>query len=411
MRLLFVHHSFPGQFLHLVQALAREGRHEIVFISRPTALQIGGVHQASYAVTPASSRTHPDAAEFDAAMRRAKAVAEVAAGLRASGFSPDLIIGHEAWGETLNLADVWPGAPQLGYREYFYHQDGADVGCDPEFPVHPAQLPGVRAKNAVGLLALLQQHPGISPTSWQRGLYPEWAQRSITVVPDGVDLDVCRPDQRSRPRSLQLEGLRIGRHDRLVSFVARDLEPYRGFHTLMRAVPRLLARPDVHVVCLGGDGISYGLPPLTGTWRQRLLTEIAGRFDPGRLHFPGRVGHDVFRSVLRRSDVHTYLSYPFIASWSLREALACGCAVVAADTAPVREFVTDGRTGRLVPPLQPEALADAVLELLDQPEQRKALATDARAWAEANLTLAAHLSGWAALIRRAVDARSAAEAG
>ena len=402
MRFLFVHHSFPGQFLHLVQALAATGSHELVFISRPSPVQMAGVRQVSYAVTPASARTHPDAREFDAAMRRAVAVAEVAAGLRVAGFQPDLIIGHEAWGETLNLRDVWPATPQIGYREYFYHLVGTDVGCDPEFPPHPSQWAGVRAKNAVGVLALLQQHPGVTPTAWQRSLFPGWAQDAITIVPDGVDLQFCSPDPAARHRPFTLGTARVEAGQRLVTFAARDLEPYRGFHTLVRALPRLLARPDVQVICLGGDGVSYGVPPLVGTWRGRLLAGLGGTVDLARVHFPGRVDYASFRDVLRRSDVHTYLSYPFIASWSLREAMACGCTVVAGDTAPVREFIHEGQTGRTVPFLDPVALAEQVLHLIDHPEERRALGLAARQWAEANLTLAAHLGGWTRLIRQQV---------
>ncbi len=400
MKFLFVHRSFPGQFQHLVQALAASGLHDIVFISRPSPVQISGVRQVHYAVTPASGRTHANAREFDAAMRRATAVAEVAAGLRSAGFQPDIIIGHEAWGETLNLVDVWPTVPKIGYREYFYHLAGADVGCDPEFPPHPSQWAGVRAKNAVAALALLQQHPGVSPTAWQRSLYPAWAQDAITVVPEGVDLGFCSPDEASRRAPLVLGGVRIEPDQHLVTFAARDLEPYRGFHTLIRALPRLMRRRDVQVICLGGDGVSYGLPPLTGTWRQRLLAEVHGQVDSARLHFPGRVSHAVFRDLLRRSDVHTYLSYPFIASWSLREALACGCTVVAGETAPVCEFIIDGVNGRLVPALDSTALADSVLHLLACPDERLSVGRAARRWAEANLALTDHLAGWRAVLQQ-----------
>ncbi len=407
MNLLFVHRSFPAQFLWIVQALAATGQHRLVFISRPAEFQIPGVHQVTYTVTPASSRTHANAIEFDAAMRRAVAVAEVASGLKSAGFHPDLIIGHEGWGETLNLCDIWPNAPQLGYREYFYHGDGADVGYDPEFPVQPSQRGGVRAKNAVGMLALLQGSPGATPTEWQRSLYPAWSQPGIAVVPDGVDLALCSPDPEARSRPFALGNARIGPNHPLVTFVARDLEPYRGFHTLIRALPRLMARPDVHVLCLGGDGVTYGLLPLIGTWRERLLAEVAGKVDLSRLHFPGRVSYADYLRVLRRSDIHTYLSYPFIASWSLREALACGCAVLAADTAPVREFIADGITGRLIRPLDPAMVADGALDLLEDPSRRMALGAAARAWATRHLPMAHHLAAWATLMDRSLQAAAA----
>jgi glycosyltransferase involved in cell wall biosynthesis len=402
---LFVHHSYPGQFQHIVQALAGDGRHDIVFISSQAgSAGITGVHRVGYAVEAASRRTHLDAREFDAAMRRAQAVAEVAAGLQSAGFVPDVIIGHEGWGEMLSLCDVWPGVPQRCYREYFYHMAGADVGCDPEFPVQPGQWAGVRAKNAVGCLGLLQGHPGVSPTRWQRGLYPDWAQPGIAVLPEGVDLAACAPDPAARGRVLPVGPVGIEPGQALVTFAARDLEPYRGFHSFVRALPPLMARPDVQVICLGGDGVSYGLAPPSGTWRQRLMAEVAGRVDPARLHFPGRVDYATYLRVLQRSDLHLYLSYPFIVSWSLREALACGCAVLASDTAPVREFIIPGRTGALVPAFDPAALADAALGLLDNPDQRRGLAVGARDWAVAALAMPDHLARWVAVIVGATGA-------
>ena len=400
MRVLFVHHSFPGQFGMLLGALAAAGQHQLVFITgagqRKAAPE--GVTVVPYLHAATSFRTHVDARAMDNAMRRAAAVAEVGQGLLAAGFVPDVIIGHEGWGETLNLCDVWPGVPQIGLREYFYHETGADVGCDPEFPVSPAQAAGVRAKNALGLLGLQQGHAGVTPTEWQRGLYPAWAQPAIHLVPDAVRLDLCAPRPALKQQPFALGGLVLPPATPVVTYVARDLEPYRGFHTLMRAVPALLARPDVHVVCVGGTGVSYGLPPPVGTWRDHMLAEVSGRFDPARLHFAGVLPYADHIRLLQRSDVHLYLSYPFILSWSLREALACGCAVVAADTAPVREFVADEVTGVLVPALDPAATAAAVLALLDDTPRREALGAEARRWAEQAFTPARHLAAWREVI-------------
>jgi glycosyltransferase involved in cell wall biosynthesis len=398
MKALLVHRSFPGQFLHLVRELASSG-HQVVFITEPTANHIPGVTKVSYTVTPASHRTHPAAQDFDAAQRRAQAVAEVAAGLRSADFTPDIIIGHEAWGETLNLAEIWPHVPAITYREYFYHPAGADVGFDPEFPVTPADYPRVRAKNASSLLSLHAGGQGVTPTVWQRSLYPAWAQPSIAVVPDGVDLDTCRPDPAVRQSPFDLAGLQIQPHHRLVTYVARDLEPYRGFHTLIRALPRVMERPDVHVICLGGDGVSYGLAPPQGTWRQRLLASLGPSLDATRLHFPGHVGYADFVRLLQRSDVHAYLSYPFIASWSLREAMACGCSLVAGNTAPVRELIDDGTHGILVPCLEPAAVADGILALLADAQRRQALGAAARARAEREMALPDHLATWLQLIK------------
>ena len=403
MNLLFIHQHFPGQFQNVIVALVQAG-HRVVFVTGSARGEIPGVLKAVYRLTPASDRTHVAAREFDLAMRRAAAVAEVCAGLQAAGFRPDVVVGHEGWGETLNVPDVWPNTPLLGYREYFYHMSGADVGFDPEFPLHMEQGAGVRSKNAVGLLALIRNTRGVTPTEWQRSLYPAWARRQIEVVPDGVDLEACRPDLHARTTPFGLDDIRIGTDQLLVTYVARDLEPYRGFHTFVRALPRVLARPNVQVICVGGDGVSYGLPPPVGTWRSRLMREVAGRVDLSRLHFPGRIPYGDYLRLLRRSDVHAYLSYPFIASWSLREALACGCAVVAGDTAPVREFVADGRTGILAPCLDPDGVADRILALLDDAGGRARLGAAARGFAEATMPISLHVAGWDRLLREVTGA-------
>jgi len=219
-----------------------------------------------------------------------------------------------------------------------------------------------------------------------------------------VNLDICKPDASLHSRVVSLGGYKIKPADKLVTYVVRDLEPYRGFHIMMRALPRLLAaRPDLRVILVGGDHVSYGMRPAKGTWRERMLDELGDKLDMSRVHFTGKVPYDTYVKILQRSDAHVYLTYPFVASWSLREALATGCALVASDTAPVREFVTHRKTGLMVPFLQPEAVADAVLTLLeDQPLARR-LRRNARAWAERHLDMGDYLTGYQALIERVVN--------
>ena len=404
MRYLFVHQNFPGQFLHLVRHLLAQQAHDVVFIGEPNANTIPGVRRISY---PPPSRpalpTHPDAQDFAHAMARAEAVARAAGALKRLGFTPDIIIGHHGWGELLNLHDVWPDTPLLGYHEYFYALEGQDVGFDPEFRLSADAVAGLRAKNAVNLLALTNPGAGHTPTLFQRQTYPLWAQPKIELLPEGVHLDVCRPQQDAR--ETMIGGVPIAARDRLVTFVARDLEPYRGFHVMMRALPALLrARPDARVVLAGGDGVSYGARLADRTWREHLLRELGSQIDANRVHFPGRLDYASYVRLLQRSDAHVYLTYPFVASWSLREALACGCALVCSDTAPVREFVTDGQTGRLTPFLDPAALAARVAEVLEGSRAVRHMRASARAWAEANLAMADYLHGYEALIARLTGA-------
>lgn len=405
MRVLFAHQNFPGQFLHLARQLAAEGMHDLVFLTEPNANVIRGVRTVPYQGPEVPEGVHPAAREFESAMRRAETVARRAAGLQALGFTPDIIIGHHGWGELLNIRDVWPDVPLLGYFEFFYRTEGADVGFDPEFPIGPADFGRIRAKNAVNLLALDLGGTGQTPTAWQRSTYPDWAQPRIALLPEGVDLAACAPDPAARREPLRIGDAVIGPEERLVTYVARDLEPYRGFHVMMRAAARLLrARPDVRIVMVGGDGVSYGATPAAGTWREIFSRELGPALDPARILFPGRIDYATYLRMLQRSDAHVYLTYPFVASWSLREALACGCTVIGSDTAPVREFVRHGETGLLASFFDPAALAETVLHVLENRAFARSLGAAARREAELRLDLGAYLAQYRALIDRLVRA-------
>ncbi|HYZ20964.1 MAG TPA: glycosyltransferase family 4 protein [Rhodopila sp.] len=406
MKFLFVHQNFPGQFLHIVRHLVASGRHEVLFITEPNPNQMAGVRKVPY-VRPVQNNasTHVAARELDNGVRRAEAVFKAGYGLRHLGFEPDIIIGHHGWGEMLNLGDLWPNAPMLGYMEFYYQHDRADVNFDPEFPTDPLEFPRIRAKNAINHIALNLGTPGQTPTQWQLSTYPDWARPSIDLIWEGVDLDLCAPDPAARRKVLQIGGMTIRPTDKLVTYVSRDLEPYRGFHVMMRALPEIMrARKDVKFVLVGGNGVSYGGPPAQGgTWREVMLAELGARLDMERVMFPGRVPYEMHLSLLRRSDAHVYLTYPFVASWSLREALAAGCPIIGSDTEPVREFITHGENGLLTPCLQPKRLAQAVLRLLDDRGLSRTLRGNARAYAEQRLSMQDYLKQYCSVIERLTE--------
>jgi glycosyltransferase involved in cell wall biosynthesis len=403
---LFVHQNYPGQYLHIVRHLAASGRHDVVFLSEPNANRIPGVRMVPYPrPTGAAVDAHAATREFDASVRRAEVVARTAANLKQLGFEPDIIIGHHGWGELLNLRDVWPDAPLLGYLEFYYRTRGIDIGFDPEFPIPAGDFPRIRAKNAVNLLALNLGSSSQTPTKWQLSTYPDWARERITLLPEGVNLDVATPNPQARRRNLVIGGTTIRPNEKLVTYVSRDLEPYRGFHLMMRAVPHLLrARKDIRVVLVGADGISYGMPPAEGTWRETMLAELGDSIDPKRVLFPGRIDYRVYLAMLQRSDAHVYLTYPFVASWSLREALATGCVVIGSDTPTVREFVTHDQNGLLVSFFDPKGLADTVLRVLEDAPLARRLRENARKYAEKNLAMADYLAAYEALIKRLTGA-------
>ena len=407
MKFLFVHQNFPGQYLHIVRSLladnaAQDGTHEIVFMTEPNENYLHGVRKVTYARPPASSATvHRHANDFDLAMRRAEAAAQGARQLKQLGFQPDIILGHHGWGELLNLPDVYPGVPILGYFEFFYKTTGSDVNCDPEFPLTPDSFGGVRAKNGVNLQAFALEQHGQVPTRWQLSTYPEWSRRWLHLLEEGVDLDSCRPNPEARRKTLDIGKISVSPHQKLVTYVARNLEPYRGFHTFMRALPALLEScPDVVVSVVGGDEVSYGAAHANGPWREILLAELQGRLDLSRIHFLGKIPYEQHLALLQRSDAYIYLSYPFVASWSLREALACGCVVIGGDTPTISEFITHEENGLLVPFLDSAALADATLLALRHKKLAARLRQGARAYAERKLDLRDYLARYRALIAR-----------
>ena len=411
MKYLFIHQNFPGQYLHIVRHLVQVGGHEIVFISEDNANLIPGVRRVIYRMPRhATEHTHPGAREFDLGLVRADAVAKAATTLKTLGFEPDIIIGHHGWGELLNIQDVFPEAPVLGYFEFYYHTGpGFDIGFDPEFPVNPAMMPLVRAKNAINLQALTSPGYGQTPTEFQKGAYPDWVQDKITVLREGVDLDLCCPDPTAHRRKFSIKDVHVSPKEKLITYVSRDLEPYRGFHVFMRALPRILKeQPDARVIMVGGDGVSYGARLPSGTWREKMLAELAGQLDLSRVHFVGKVAYEDFLRLLPRSDTHVYLTYPFVASWSLREAMASGCAIVGSATAPVEEFLEDGVTGRLVPFTDPDRIADGVLELLNDTRTAKKMRQAVRAKAEQTLCMKTYLAQYEELIARLIAAHKPA---
>ena len=396
MRYLFVHQNFPGQYLHIVRHLLQDPRNDVVFISEPNANIIQGVRRVSYQMPKRTQDDiHPNARDYELGALRADLVAHTAANLKKLGFTPDIIIGHHGWGELLNLCDVWPDTPILGYFEFYYRTVGQDVGFDPEFPIAEDRFARIRAMNLINLLALALEQHGQTPTKWQLTRYPAWAQRKIKMLSEGARLDVCKPDPSLRKKPMRIGDFTISPKDKLVTYVARNLEPYRGFHTMMRSLPDLMSgRKDVRVMMVGGDDVSYGARLANSTWREHFQRELAGKYDASRVLFPGQVSYDVYRGLLQRSDAHVYLTYPFVASWSLREAMACGCAVVGGDVEPVSEFISHNRTGVLTPALDSKRLASEVLEVLENDKLATRIRAGARRYAEQSLDMGKHIEAF-----------------
>lgn len=368
MKILFVHQNFPGQYLHLARHLARQPEHQVVFITQRREVDLPGVRKVVYqphrAVSPGQ---HRYLREVEAGVLNAQAVARAALALKRSGFVPEVMLGHNGWGEIWYLKEVFPHTPLLGYFEFFYRLHGADVGFDPAEPASFDSAARLRTKNAGNLLGLEVADAGQCPSVWQKSTYPAIYQPRLQVVHEGIDTDIVVPDRTARLR-LPGSSRELAAGDEVITYVARNLEPYRGFPSFMRSLPAILsARPAAQVVIVGGDEVSYGARlPGGHSYRQQLLDELGDALDIDRVHFLGKVPYPVFLKVLQISRVHVYLTYPFVLSWSMLEAMAAECLVVGSRTAPVEEVIRDGENGLLVDFFRPSEIAGRVIDVLGE---------------------------------------------
>lgn len=363
MNVLFIHQNFPGQFRHIAAHLARQPGVDVRAIGREQAPGLTGIHLYRYRPhRQVSTETHPYARTFEEGVLNGQQVLRLLLDLKGKGYRPDVIVAHPGWGETLYAKQAFPDSKLIHFCEYYYRTDGADAGFDPEFPLTLHAAACIHSRNALQLFNLENCDAAITPTRWQHSLHPAAYHDKIKVIHEGIDTANLGPNPGA------VLGLPNGKYlkagDPVVTYVARNLEPYRGFHQFMRALPRLLAAHSTcQVVIIGGDDVSYGSKPQDApNWRTKMLRE--NPVDPNRVHFLGKVDYATYRTALQVSAAHIYLTYPFVLSWSLLEALACGCQVIASDTAPVREVIRDGENGFLVDFFDKEALVGRALEVL-----------------------------------------------
>jgi glycosyltransferase involved in cell wall biosynthesis len=412
MNYLFIHQNFPGQYRHVVRHLASQPGNQIYFITQPNENSMSGVYKVTY---PKDARgpvnCHAYAVEIDRAIYTGATVADVCRRLHEQGFRPDLIVGHSGWGETLFVKDVFRDVPLLANFEFYYHAQGVDVGFDPEFASIFNDPSRLRARNAINLLAFQAADWGHAATAWQRGLYPPEMQTRISVLHEGVDTELARPRPDARFK-LPASGQVLTRRDEVITYVARNLEPYRGFHIFMRALPQLLRRRKrAQVVIVGADGVSYGTPPPPrSTFRETMLQELGAKLDLSRVHFVGMLEYRDYLTLLQVSSVHVYLTYPFVLSWSFIEAMACGCLIVGSATPPVLEVLRDGSNGLTVDFFAHKHLASRIEFALDHPGEMQRLRSAAVSTAVTQFDLRRLLlPRWSALFDDIVNHRRPVE--
>lgn len=370
MNILFIHQNFPGQFGHLAADLAQQKNNRVVALSIHKHPVPDGVALRLYTLLRAPApEIHPLLRDQEAKVLRAEACAAAALQLKREGFVPDVIVAHPGWGEALFMKDAFPHARLVIYCEYYYAHEGQDVGFDPEVP--PLTLEKrylLRLRNTTNLLSMEIADAAISPTQWQKSTYPTWAQEKITVIHDGIHIEPLhhRPAARVYVAANDYHPdltFKVG--DEVLTYVARNLEPVRGFQVLMRTLPQVLSRrPQAHVLIVGGDDVGYGHhAPGAVSWREHLLHELGTELDLRRVHFLGRVPHDNYLDLLSVSKVHAYWTTPFVLSWSFLEAALAGVPVVASATPPVQEFAS-ALGVRVVDFFDTKGFADSIVHAL-----------------------------------------------
>ncbi|MEY2976287.1 MAG: hypothetical protein RLZZ435_424 [Cyanobacteriota bacterium] len=385
MNILFLHQNFPAQFRHLATVLAQDPQHRVIFATTREEGSLPGVQKCLYQV---SRQPHPEVHHYvrplESAVLEGQAVYRLCQDLQKQGFSPDLVYAHSGWGPGLFIKDCFPNATYLCFFEWFYHAFGTDADFDPSDPLDANGVARIRIKNAPILLDLYSCDRGLAPTHWQRQQFPPEFHRKISVCHDGIDTSFFQPQTNAKlvitppapiasPSPLDLSAV-----EEIITYVARGMEPYRGFPQFMQAVASLQQlRPHCHVVVVGQDRVAYGKSlPEGKTYRQLMLETLD--LDLSRIHFVGHLPYSLYLQVLQASTVHVYLTRPFVLSWSMLEAMATECLVVASRTPPVEEVIKDGVNGLLVDFFSPEAIVERVLEVLDHPDRMAMIRAQAR---------------------------------
>lgn len=400
MKILFLHRNFPAQFRHLATSLAADPTNQVVFITARAEGSMAGVGKFLYNVTRAvSPQTHRYVRPLEEAVCDGQAAWRTARQLKLQkGFEPHVIYAHAGWGPGLFMRDLFPKASYLGFFEWYYHARGTDAGFDPADPLDEDSIARIRIKNAPILLELAQCNGGVVPTKWQQQQFPEEFKAKLRVLHDGIDTEFFQPqpgtklvlpplspaelerfagisatappEQLNPTQKIQREfwakGLDLSAATEVVTYVARGMEPYRGFPQFMQAIALLQKqRPQCHAIVVGEDRVSYGKTLPDGrTYRDKALAEL--ELDRSRLHFTGRLTYKQLRQVYQASSAHVYLTYPFVLSWSMLESMACGCVVVGSRTPPVEEVITDGVNGFWVDFFDPAAIAAKIGDVLDR---------------------------------------------
>lgn len=384
--ILFIHPNFPGQFKALIHDLAKVSNARLAFITRRPDAELDGVDIQHYQLPEKPKVSGDDdkvvVQETYTYLRGANTnlletheVTKAALALQhRTNFKPHIVIGHIGWSGTLFMKDVFPETKIIAYCEWFYRPETSWAHfCGEELSLE--QKTSIRMKNVSTTLCLESMDVGVSPMIWQRSVHPKEYQKRIEVIHEGIDTDICRPQDRT---PLNIPGASLDAKAKIITYVSRALEPARGFFTFMEAVEKIGKQDSsVQFVVVGRERPAYSDGTGDGpSYKMQAMDKF--QCDWSRVHFTGKISYEHYLSVLQNSLVHVYMSAPLFLSWSMLEAMSCGCTIVSSDNAPVNEVIKHNETGRLVPFFDANKLSEEVLDLLNDKDESARLGKAAR---------------------------------
>lgn len=375
MNILFIHKNFPTQFQYLAIILANDPNNTVSAITHEIEKDLKGVNILTYKINNEPCKnTHPYLQSYENTMLHGQAVADVLSGMKAKGFKPDIIYGFSGWGSTMFVKDIYPDVPLLSYCEWFYNAAGADLGFNGRI-LNEDERAQLRCKNSHFLVDLYSCDACITPIYWQKSQFPIEFQDKIKVIHEGIDVDRCQPDKNAK-FIIKEKKLELTAQDEVVTYGTRGMEPYRGFPQFMEAAEKLLKRrPNAHIVIAGLDKTFYSPSPKE-TYKNLMLRNL--KLDMRRVHFVGGLSFIDFVKLLQISSAHVYLTYPFVLSWSLLNAMATGCCIIASNTQPVLEVMKDNYNGLLIDFFDVNQLVEKIEYALDNQDKMQIIRENAR---------------------------------
>ncbi|EGG94229.1 putative glycosyltransferase [gamma proteobacterium IMCC1989] len=397
-QILFVHQNFPGQYRYLARHYAEEPSWDVFAIGerecvkRQFALIPKNITVLGYDMPPVkNSGVSSRVKDFVRHVDRADALETVLLRQKENGLSPDVILAHPGWGEAMYLKEIFPQAKLICFFEYYFNTTKNNIDFDPMLSSSLNQKVHYRMSNTASLISLSAADVGVSPTQWQLSTFPRVYRQGIHVIHDGVDTTTVKPSETGSIELTTIDNrkVRLSSDDEIVSYSVRNLEPSRGFHRYMEALPALQKkRPNAYFVIVGGDEKSYSGAHASGkSWREVMLNEVGDQLVMDRVLFVGKIPYATLLDLFSITSLHIYMTSPFVLSWSMMEAMACEAPILASRTEPVKEVIKDNENGVLFDYFSADDLVKKANGLLENDLLREKISAEARDYIVKNYDL------------------------